>query len=125
MAGETPTDKSELIAELARTRARLSKSSADLARSFDVSERAKESFRSHRGIWIGTMAVAGVILAKIVMRKKAVTSVATASKAGLALGAAKIAWNFARPAIIAFATKRLGGLAQNYFAKHHSDNPPT
>jgi len=128
MAGEKQTDRSQLIAELARTRAQLSKASTDLSHSFDVTSRAKESFRSHRGMWIGAIAVAGVLLAKIVTRKKAAASIAHAAdgatKAGLALVAAKFAWNYARPTIIALATKRLGGLLQNYFTKHHSENPP-
>lgn len=107
-------DKAELIAELARARARLTDSTLALRRDLDFPTRAKKAFKKSPLPWIGGAVLVGLIIArlpgkktKVVVPRKSKEPVAeTAGKAGLILGALKIAFDFARPMLLNWATQR-------------------
>ena len=107
--------KTELIAELASARSRISANAGGLRRDLDFSTRAKDAFKRSPLPWLGGAAFLGLLVAKFPRRTKKVTVVrkgekATAEKAGklgLALGALKIGLDFARPALTAWVTKRV------------------
>lgn len=107
-------DKAELIAELARARARLTDSTLALRRDLDFPTRAKKAFKKSPLPWIGGAVLVGLIIArlpgkktKVVVTRKSKEPVAeTAGKAGLILGALKIAFDFARPMLLNWATQR-------------------
>lgn len=110
-------DKAELIAGLARARARLTESTLALRRDLDFPTRAKKAFKKSPLPWIGGAALVGLIIARlpgkkakvVVTRKPKEPTMETAGKAGLILGALKIAFDFARPALLHWATERFSG----------------
>ncbi len=114
-------DKAELIAELARARARLSENTLALRHDLDFPTRAKKAFKRSPLPWLGGAAVLGLIIARLPGRKQKVVvtrktkepAVETAGKAGLLLGALKIAFDFARPTILAWATQRFSDYVAN------------
>ncbi len=121
-------DKAELIAELARARARLTDSTLALRRDLDFSTRARKAFKSSPLPWLGGAAVVGLAVSRLFGRSKKVVPVfpkkdqtlEKAGKAGLVLGALKIAFDFARPMLVKWATQRFS----DYFATTHSQQPP-
>ena len=115
-------DKAELIAELARARARLTDSTLALRHDLDFPTRAKNAFKKSPLPWIGGAALVGLIIARlpgkkttkvVVARKSKEPAIETAGKAGLILGALKIAFDFARPTLLNWATQRFS----DYVAK--------
>jgi hypothetical protein len=119
-------DKAELIAELARARVRLSDSALALRHGLDFSSRTKEAFKKNPVPWMGGAAVLGLLLARLPRRtsaKKPVTifpkkndeTLEKAGKAGLLLGILKIAFDFARPFILRWATRRF---TESFAAPH-------
>lgn len=121
-------DKAELIAELARSRAATSANVQLLRRDLDFPTRAKKAFKKSPLPWLGGAAVAGLIIARIPRRTKKVVTVfpkkeepvaAKAGKAGLVLGALKIAFDVARPAILKWVTQRLADYAGGAAGRGH------
>ena len=107
--------KTELIAELARTRSEITDQVHRVGRDLDVATRARRAFARHPAVWIGGAALLGLFLARLPLRrKKAAPSrrraeepvIEKAGKAGLVLGALKIAFDIARPALTTWATRR-------------------
>jgi hypothetical protein len=107
--------KTELIAELARARSHLAINAQALRHDLDFPTRARNAFKRSPLPWLGGAAVVGLLVAKLPRRTKKVTVVRKGSEAvaekagklGLALGALKIAFDFARPALTAWVTKRV------------------
>lgn len=114
-------DKAELIAELARARSAASANAQLLRRDLDFPTRAKKAFKKSPLPWLGGAALLGLIVARIPRRVKTQkvvtvfpkkeTPVETAGKAGLVLGALKIAFDMARPALMKWATQRIADYA--------------
>lgn len=110
-------DKTELIAELARARALLAENSRALRRDLDFGARAKKAFKASPLPWLGGAALAGLILARVsprratktvpVLRRKEEPMLEKAGKAGMVLGIVKMVLDFARPAVTAWARKRV------------------
>lgn len=109
-------DKAELIAELARARVGLAENAVALRRDLDFPARAKKAFKSGPLPWLGSAAVVGLIVArlapgrrtkKVVVTRKAEPVLEKAGKAGLILGVLKMLLDFARPAVTAWARKRV------------------
>jgi hypothetical protein len=109
-------EKAELIAELAQARAGMTRNVAALRHDLDFAARARNSFAKNPMLWLGGAALLGLIIARIPGRKgkvhtvrveKAEPVVAQAGKAGLVLGALKIAFDFARPTLMKWATQRV------------------
>jgi hypothetical protein len=111
-------DKEELIAELARARGRFSEKLVALRRDLDFSTRSKKAFKTNPLPWLAGAAIVGLLLARLTSRKSApkktitfrssaAPAVEKAGKAGLVLGLTKMVLDFARPAVTAWARKRV------------------
>jgi hypothetical protein len=108
--------KAELTAELARSRTEITGHVRSLGRDLDFRTRARAAFARHPAVWIGAAIVIGLFVSRLPFRrKKAATPsrkasvepvVEKAGAAGLVLGVLKIAFNLARPALTAWATRR-------------------
>jgi hypothetical protein len=114
MAGNTDADKATLIAEIAATRARMIVATERVRESMDLPTRARQSFQRHRGAWLGTAAVAGLILIQLVRRKKVVyverstgDILGAAGKAGLVWSGVKLLGGLAKPMVGELAKARL------------------
>ena len=107
--------KTELTAELARARSRIGANLGALRRDLDFPARAKSAVMKHPAAWVGGATLFGVLLAKLPARKKkpvvhhggVEAKIVGAGKAGLLLGALKIAFDLARPAITKWASRRV------------------
>lgn len=112
-------NKAELIAELARARARWTQGALTLRHDLDFSTRVKKAFKSSPLPWMGGAALLGLIIARlprkrtkvVITRKSKEPAMETAGKAGLILGALKIAFDFARPTLLHWATQRFSDYA--------------
>ena len=112
-------NKAELITELAQARARLTQSALALRHNLDFPQRAKKAFKSSPLPWMGGAALLGLIIARlpgkktkvVIARKSKEPALETAGKAGLILGAMKIAFDFARPTLLHWATRRFSDYA--------------
>ena len=107
--------KTELTAELARARARIGTSLGALRRDLDFPARVKNAVFKHPRAWAGGAALIGVLMARLPARKKKVApskknteaQIVGAGKAGLLLGALKIAFDLSRPALAKWASQRV------------------
>ncbi|MES2573080.1 MAG: hypothetical protein V4710_23860 [Verrucomicrobiota bacterium] len=111
--------KNALIHELTRARAELSAHSRGARAHAHPGAALRAAFIRNRFLWIGSAAILGLVLAKIPARTKKVVlsrkgdqQVATAGKAGLMLGALKIAFDLGKPYLMTWATGRLGDMAK-------------
>lgn len=107
--------KAELTAELARARRRLGENLRALRRDLDFPTRVKNAVFKHPRAWAGGAALIGVLVARLPARKKKVAvskknteaQIVGAGKAGLLLGALKIAFDLSRPVITKWASQRV------------------
>jgi hypothetical protein len=107
--------KAELTAELARARSRIGLNLGALRRDLDFPARAKRAVFRHPRAWVGGASLIGLLLARLPSRKKAVPAgrknaeaqIVGAGKAGLLLGALKIAFDLSRPALAKWAGQRV------------------
>jgi hypothetical protein len=83
----------------------------------DLSRKLKDSFRQHLVIWIGTSAVAGILIAVAPARTRKVYVRPKSKKkgegeglveAGAAVGILKFAGTLLRPVIVKFVTNKMG-----------------
>jgi len=111
-------DKAALIAELARARALVTENAVALRSNLDFSTRAQKAFKRGPLPWLGGAALAGLILARfspgrstkskpMTIRQPAEPMLEKAGKAGMLLGILKMVLDFARPAVTAWARKRV------------------
>ena len=112
--------KAELSAQLAQSRRLFSRNLGRLREDLDVPAHVKRNFTNHSSAWIGGAALLGWILSRFPSRGKT----AGAGKKGgpepvdkkrhsLLPGVAKLLFSAARPALAAFATKKIADLAAN------------
>ena len=107
--------KAELTAELARARRRIGANLGALRRDLDFPARAKSAVLKHPAAWVGGATLLGVLLARLPARRKktaarhsgAAEKIATVEKTGLLLGALKITFDLARPALAKWASRRV------------------
>jgi hypothetical protein len=110
--------KTELIAELAHTRAQISESVHHLGHDLDFRTRARRAFARHPAIWIGIALLLGLFVSRLPFRRKKAAAaprrkkdvepvVEKAGIAGLALAGLKMAFDLARPALTAWVTRRV------------------
>lgn len=105
--------KTELIAALARTRSQITANVHLLGHDLDFAARARRSFARHPAVWIGGTVIIGLVVSRLLWpkRKPAVTrktkepELEKVGRAGLLLGALKIAFDIARPILIPWATR--------------------
>jgi hypothetical protein len=122
--------KAELIAELAQARTQITDNFHGLGRDLDFASKARRAFKSNPAVWIGAAVVIGVVVARLPLgrkkaapvssRKKAEPTVEKVEKAGLLLGALKIAFDIARPTLMGWATRRVA----DYFESAYQDPGP-
>jgi len=102
-------DKAALVARLDKARSRIAANSRELADDLNVPAKLKKSLQNHRGIWITAAALVGLVIVKIPPRTKKVVvdrkgkrqkEIEKVEKAGLFMGAAKIAFDLAKPLLI-------------------------
>jgi hypothetical protein len=118
--------KAELTAALARSRGQISDQVQLLGHDLDFRTRARRAFARHPVIWIGSAALVGLFFARLPLRRKqpapsrktAEPTIEKVEKAGLALGALKIAFDIARPALTKWATRWVA----EYFAQRGSSD---
>jgi hypothetical protein len=120
--------KRELIAQIDRARSKATACQRELKEDLKIGEKVhevgdqvkyglKESVDHHRGIWLGTAALIGLLISKIPPRtkvimggngsKKTVREAKKAGKAGLLVAALGWIFSLVRPLIISWGRKRL------------------
>ena len=108
--------KAALIAALDRARSQLAVNAGALRDDMDVGRRARRSFARNSVAWLGGAALFGLLLAKIPARTKKVALNwrgrkaevrESAVKAGLLIGALKIAFDLAKPQLLKWAGRRV------------------
>lgn len=119
-------DKAALILELAKARNTISANVTGLRHDLDFPTRAKRAFKKNPAVWLGAAGVAGLVIARIAGRPTKVvkvfpkktedTPVEKAGKAGLVLGALKIAFDLVRPALMRYATQFATERVSEYMA---------
>jgi hypothetical protein len=131
-----PDDKTELLAEIAAARARLTVAARELQaagenvkRSLDVPARVGDSYRKHRPAWLGGAALFGLILGVLPARKKTVyvdresgEQVSKVARVGLAWSAVKIIAGLAKPLVSEIAAARFADWAARQIHKHSGRN---
>src|SRR5689334_8203259 len=112
--------KSELTARLARSRQLFSRNLGRLREDLDVPAHIKRNFTNHSTAWIGGAALTGWILSRLPSRKKVVAvdsggelKSTHKKRASLLPGVAKLLFSAARPALAAFATKKIAEITSN------------
>jgi len=114
--------KAELTAQLASSRRQITTNVHALGRDLDFASRARRAFKTHPAVWIGAAILIGLFVSrlpfggkKVVVKagKKAEPTVEKVEKAGLLMGALKIAFDIARPTLMGWATRWLA----DYFEK--------
>lgn len=113
--------KSELIAELARSRGELTRHARAAGRELDVAARLKASFQRHRLPWIAGAALLGLLLTRFPRRRRSTPRTwrkpppeAKAVKAGLLVTALKFAFDIARPALTKWVASRVAQYAGDH-----------
>ena len=105
----------DLKAEIAGSRANLSRELRGLRYELDFSGKFRRSFRKQTGSWLSAAAAVGALIALAPMRKKKVYVDAKSRQkpdkklleTGVGLAAMKLVTNLARPVILEFVKNRL------------------
>lgn len=116
--------KSEILAELARSRAAIRRDAGAVRSQFDVAARVRQSVLARPVAWLGGAAAIGYMLAGPKTRTKTVVKFSgkkpgRAEKAksgprgfwGILLAVVRLAVPLVRPALSAYAARRLGSFA--------------
>lgn len=119
--------KTELIAELAHHRRRIARQVGALRGDFDFAGRAKRAVLNNPALWMGVASLAGLLLSKLPGGRKKLAigrsgtekAATSAGKAGLLLGALKIAFDLSRPFLLKLAKQRVtASLARRKAARY-------
>ena len=120
--------KAALIAELARTRAQIDGAASGVRARLDVGKKVRRTVTRYRWWLVGGAVLAGVILTlprrtrKLpVIAKSRKAEGATVAKTGLALAAAKFAFDFARPMIVKWASRQVADYVRNKYRRDSAD----
>lgn len=114
--------RSELLAELSRSRTKMASSLAGLRVDMDVPAHFKTAVGRNKSVWLGGAALLGWLISMVPARKKTVkvivdkgrrTEVKQIEKAGLLLGLLKMVFSLLRPMIMGFATKKIADMTQS------------
>ena len=118
-------DRAAIKSDIALSRDRISRELAGLRYELDFPRKFKNSFRHSPTVWISILAVLGILMAvapartkKVYVKPKPLFSFGKKKKentgegvaqAGLAVAAAKLAGDIAKPFLIKLITKKFGG----------------
>lgn len=111
--------KAQLAAELNRARSGMVVGWDGLREDLNLPAHFKAAVGRHKTFWLSGAAIIGWVLAKLPSRKQKVyldrhnkKQIRQVGSAGLLLGLLKLIFSLARPALTAFATKKLADVAQ-------------
>jgi hypothetical protein len=116
-------DRAAIKSDIALSRDRLGRELGGLRYELDFPRKLKNSFRDQTGIWIGAIAVVGLLIAVAPARtKKVYVSMKNTSKAngkglleaGALVGVLKFAATLLRPALIKFVTSKISGYSRTH-----------
>src|SRR5262249_13542542 len=111
-------DRAAIKSDIALSRDRMGRELSGLRYELDFPRKLKNSFRDQTGIWIGAIAVVGLLIAVAPARSKRIyvhskDSSRNSSKgllqAGALVGVLKFAATLFRPALIKFVTSKISG----------------
>lgn len=115
--------KSELIVALDQARSRVTTHASGVRAHAHPGKKLRSSFSQHKLAWLGGAALLGLVLARPSKRNKktsfapAQDSVARSAKAGLLIGALKLAFDLSKPLLTSWATNQLAELAKKNAAR--------
>ena len=126
------TTKSEILAEIARSRAAIARDTAAVRAELDVAARVKKSVVMRPFAWLGGAAALGYILAGPKTRTKTVVKTVKSPKTesgevekkqprtflDILFGLFKLMFPLVRPALSAYAARRVGAMADKFGSKH-------
>ncbi len=120
------TPKSAILAELARSRAAITRDVALVREELDVTSHVKRSVRAKPMVWLACAAAVGYMLAGPKTRTRTVTKLVKGPKSapvkvekkrpltflGIIIALFKVAMPLVRPALSAYAARRVGEFAE-------------
>jgi len=114
-------DRAAIKSDIALSRDRMARELSGLRYELDIPRKLKNSFRDRTAIWIGALAVVGLLIAIAPARKKKVY-VRTKDnsqengkgllEAGALVGVLKFAATLLRPALMKFVTSKITGYSR-------------
>ncbi len=114
-------DRAAIKSDIALSRDRMARELSGLRYELDIPLKIKNSFRDQTSIWIGALAVVGLLIAIAPARKKKVYVRAKDNskengkgllEAGALGGVIKFAATLLRPALVKFVTSRITGYSR-------------
>jgi hypothetical protein len=111
-------DRAAIKSDIALSRDRMGRELSGVRYELDFPRKLKNSFRDQTGIWIGAIAVVGLLIAVAPARRKKIYVRPTDSsknnskgllQAGALVGVLKFAATLLRPALIRFVTSKISG----------------
>jgi len=114
-------DRAAIKSDIALSRERMGREISGLRYELDIPRKLKNSFRDQPAIWIGALAVVGLLIAIAPARKKKVYVQAKDNskengkgllEAGALVGVLKFAATLLRPALMKFVTSKLTGYSR-------------
>jgi hypothetical protein len=118
-------DRAAIKSDIALSRDRMGRELSGLRYELDFPRKFKNSFRHSPAVWIGALAVLGILMAVAPARTKKVyvkprplfgkkdKTGEGVAQAGLAVAGAKLLGDIAKPFLIKFITRKFGGFAGN------------
>jgi hypothetical protein len=114
-------DRAAIKSDIALSRQRMGREISGLRYELDIPRKIKNSFRDQTTIWIGALAVVGLLIAIAPARKKKVYVRANDNskengkgllEAGALVGVLKFAATLLRPALMKFVTSKITGYSR-------------
>jgi len=114
-------DRAAIKSDIALSRDRMARELSGLRYELDIPRKIKNSFRDQTAIWIGALAVVGLLIAIAPARKKKIYVRAKDNskengkgllEAGALVGVMKFAATLLRPALVKFVTSRITGYSR-------------
>ena len=114
-------DRAAIKSDIALSRDRMARELSGLRYELDIPRKLKNSFRDQTAIWIGALAVVGLLIAVAPARKKKIYIRGKANsqgngkgllEAGALVGVLKFAATLLRPALIKFVTSKITGYSK-------------
>ena len=121
MAESPRKDRAAIKSDIALSRDRMGREISGLRYELDIPRKLKNSFRDQPAIWIGALAVVGLLIAVAPARKKKVYVRAKDNskengkgllEAGALVGVLKFAATLLRPALMKFVTSKITGYSR-------------
>jgi hypothetical protein len=114
-------DRAAIKSDIALSRDRMARELSGLRYELDISRKIKNSFRDQTAIWIGAVAVVGLLIAIAPARKKKIYIRAKDNskengkgllEAGALVGVLKFAATLLRPALVKFVSSKITGYSR-------------